>query len=77
LSRSVSGQRREIDLECEPLPDGSERFPFRQLYDWLVAIPATRLLEQGLLLRGDAIDMIFDARDAQVGAPDRCESSAQ
>jgi hypothetical protein len=68
---------REIDLECEPLSDGSERFPFRTSYDWLVSIQATRLLEQDLLLRGDAINMIFDATDGEVGHRGRCEGSDQ
>jgi hypothetical protein len=67
---------REIDLECEPLPDGSARFPFRTSYDWAVAIQATRLLEQGLLLRGDAIRMIFGTREVDIGDPGRCDDEA-
>ena len=51
---------REIDLECEPLPDGSERFPFPASYDWAIARQAVDLVEQGLLHKGDAIPMILN-----------------
>jgi len=63
----------EIDLECEPLPDGSARFAFRANYDWAVARQAVSLVEQGLLLKGDAIPMIFAARASEVGARGRCD----
>jgi len=63
----------ESDLECEPLPDGSERFPFPASYDWAIARQAVDLVEQGLLLKGDAIPMIFRARASDVGRDKRCE----
>jgi len=63
----------EIDLECEPLPDGSERFNFPASYDWAIARQAVDLVEQGLLLKGDAIPMIFAARASDVGRDKRCE----
>jgi len=65
----------EIDLECEPLPDGSVRFRHRGSYDWPFAWKAITLVSEGLLLRGDAIGMIFDARAAEVGAEGRCDES--
>lgn len=68
---------REIDLECEPLPDGSERFPFSQVYDWYVAMQAARLYKQDLLLLGDAIPMMLEARDSNVGGPGRCSDSPE
>lgn len=66
----------ETDLECEPLADGSERFPFPALYDWLVALQAMDLVKRDLLLKNDGIPMIFTARDANVGRDSRCESTA-
>lgn len=64
----------QVDLECAPLPDGSERFRFRRDYDWQITRQVLELVETGFLLRGDGIPMIFEAVDSQIGRDQRCES---
>lgn len=67
---ALTGSR--VDLECEPAPDGGERFDFRRVYDWQVALQALDLMQQGFLLKGDGIRTIFEAVDAEVGRDARC-----
>jgi len=67
---ALTGSR--VDLECEPAPDGGERFDFRRVYDWRVALQAIDLMQDGFLLKGDGIRRIFEAVDAEVGRDARC-----
>jgi len=62
----------QVDLECEPAADGGERFDFRRVYDWQIAIQAIDLMQEGFLLKGDGIRTIFEAVDAEVGLDARC-----
>jgi hypothetical protein len=63
----------EADLECVPAPGGGQRFRFPAEYHWRTASQTMALFEQGLLLRGDAIAMIFAKRASNVGAEGRCD----
>jgi len=62
----------QVDLECEPAPDGGERFDFPRIYDWRIARYAVEAMEAGFLLKGDGISMIFEAIDSEIGVDSRC-----
>jgi hypothetical protein len=60
------------DLKCEPLPDGSTRFPDHESYVSQFTQQAQRLAAEGFLLSEDAERMIADAAKSDVAKPDAC-----
>lgn len=61
-----------IDLQCEPLPDGSVRFPNHGSYVSAVAHHANQLAQEGYLLPGDAEAIKDQAASSGVGKPHAC-----
>jgi hypothetical protein len=64
------------DLKCEPLPDGSPRFPDHAAYVSQFTQQAQTLVEQGFLLSEDADGLIAAAAASNVGDPDACAPAA-
>ncbi len=64
------------DLQCEPLPDGSARFPDHAAYVNQFTQQAQTLTGQGFLLSEDAEGLIAAATASNVGAPIACAPSA-
>jgi len=60
------------DLQCEPLPDGSTRFPDHASYVSRFTQQAQRLVAEGFLLPEDAERLIADATKSDVGDPSAC-----
>lgn len=61
-----------IDLHCEPLPDGSVRFPDHGSYVSAVAGHANQLVREGYLLPDDAEVIRDQAGQSEVGKPGSC-----
>ncbi len=64
------------DLQCEPLPDGSPRFPDHAAYVSQFTQQAQTLVEQGFLLSKDAEGLIAAATASKVGDPSACAPAA-
>lgn len=62
-----------IDLTCEPLPDGSVRFPSHGDYVRRFAHQANLLVNQGYLLPADAEAMKERAAESDIGKPGNCD----
>jgi hypothetical protein len=60
------------DLQCEPLADGSIRFPNHGSYVSQFAHQADKLVAQGYLLPVDADRLISDAAKSDIGKPNSC-----
>jgi hypothetical protein len=60
------------DLQCEPLPGGSTRFPNHGSYLRQFARHAAKLVAQGYLLPMDANRLISAAASSEVGTPNSC-----
>ena len=60
------------DLKCEPLPDGSVRFPSHRAYTRAYSRQVTRLGMQRFVLAVDAWRMTADAYRSDVGRPGTC-----
>lgn len=61
-----------IDLQCEPLPDGSPRFPNHGRYVRQFIREIIKLIADDFLLIDDAVHMIQDAVRSDVGKPGSC-----
>jgi hypothetical protein len=61
-----------IDLQCEPLPDWSPRFPNHGSYVCQYAQETIKLVADRFLLRRDALQMIREAAQSDVGKPGTC-----
>jgi hypothetical protein len=62
-----------VDLQCEPLPDGSARFANHGRYVAPFVQHADALVSQGHLLTSDAEAMKADAARSEVGKPHSCD----
>jgi hypothetical protein len=60
------------DLQCVPLADGSSRFASHGDYVQRVVRQANALKASGFLLEADAVDLIQQAAESEVGNPDTC-----
>lgn len=61
-----------VDLACEPLADGSPRFPDHGSYVSQFTQQAQKLVADGHLLQEDADRLIADATQSSVGDPSAC-----
>jgi hypothetical protein len=61
-----------VDLACEPLPDGSARFPTHGAYVRAFVRQVGRLLASGFLLPEDARAAATEAAHSDVGKPGSC-----
>ena len=61
-----------IDLECEPLQDGSPRFTNHGRYVYQFIDAVDKLIADRFILRSDGLDMINAAVLTDVGKPDSC-----
>lgn len=62
-----------IDLTCEPLPDGSVRFPSHGDYVSRFTHQTNLLVNQGYLLPADAEAMKENAAESDIGKPGSCQ----
>jgi len=60
------------DLQCVPLADGSSRFASHGDYVRCVVRQANALHGNGFLLEADAVALIQQAAESEVGKPDTC-----
>ena len=60
------------DLQCVPLADGSSRFASHGDYVQRVVRQANALRRSGFLLEADAVALIQQAAESEVGNPDTC-----
>jgi hypothetical protein len=61
-----------IDLQCEPLPSGSLRFPNHGTYVSHFTLETIKLVADRFLLPRDALQMIREAAQSDVGKPGAC-----
>jgi hypothetical protein len=62
-----------IDLQCEPLPDGSTRFPSHGAYVRQYIRASLQLVYDRFLLWPDALRMIIEAAQSEVGKTGVCD----
>ena len=61
-----------FDLQCVPLADESSRFASHGDYIQRVVRQASALHESGFLLQADAVALIQQAAESEVGNPNTC-----
>ncbi len=61
-----------IDLQCEPMPDGSVRFPNHGSYVSASAHAVNSLVKQRFLLEEEAASLVEQAAESNVGKRAAC-----